>query len=330
MFLSVQIYDKLKYYIKINFFKNKIYELYKVNIILAFILLSWLSNTLHFKVINNIKVALCTMGRKENLYVKEFLDYYINIGIDHIFIYDDNDNNTEKISTMLNPVYRRYVTIYENLTNETKYQCGVYNNCYRNNNNKFDWLLMIDMDEFLYIKRFSLKKYLSKSVFKKCDFIKFNWIIPTDNNLIHYDNRTLFERFSGPYKKSNFVKSIIRGNISELKFMVHSPIESPIKNTTCNNKGMKIFYKIMNFEYMPINIKEAYIIHFKYKSTEEYINKYKRGYHLWKGEKLLEVLKSKIIEYLKDNKITMEKLDYFERELNLNLTEYKQNLFKII
>ena len=35
--------------------------------------------------------------------------------------------------------------------------------------------------------------------------------------------------------------------------MVHSPIESPIKNTTCNNQGNKIFYKIMNFEYMNIN-----------------------------------------------------------------------------
>ena len=106
--------------------------------------------------------------------------------------------------------------------------------------------------------------------------------------------------------------------------MVLSPIESPIKITTCNNQGNKIFYKIMNFEYMNINIKEAYIIHFKYKSTEEYINKYKRGYHLWKGEQLLKVLKTKIYEYINYNKIVLEKLAYFERELNLNLTEYKK------
>ena len=44
-----------------------------------------------FKFYNNkIKIALCTMGRKENLYIKEFVDYYIKLGIDHIFIYDDN------------------------------------------------------------------------------------------------------------------------------------------------------------------------------------------------------------------------------------------------
>ena len=326
MFLRKQINNKLKYYIKFHSIK-KIFEINKIYLILIFIFLSWFSKSLFFKIFKQIKIALCTMGRKENLYAQEFIDYYIKIGIDHIFIYDDNDKNTEKISIILNPKYKQYVTVYENLNKETKYQSGVYNNCYRNNNKKCDWLLMIDMDEFLYIKRFSLKNYLSKSIFKKCDFIKFNWVIPTDNNLIHYDNRPLFERFPGPYIKSIFVKSIIRGNIPKLQFMVHSPIESPIKNTTCDNQGKKIFYKLMNFEYMNINIKEAYIIHFKYKSTEEYINKYKRGYHLWKGEKLLEVLYTKIIEYLKDNEITLEKLDYFERELNLNLTKYKKNYF---
>lgn len=30
------------------------------------------------------KIALCTMGKYENLYVKEFIDYYFKIGIDHI------------------------------------------------------------------------------------------------------------------------------------------------------------------------------------------------------------------------------------------------------
>ncbi len=48
------------------------------------------------KKITNMKIALCTMGRQENLYVKEFIEYYINLGVDHIYIYDDNDPNTER------------------------------------------------------------------------------------------------------------------------------------------------------------------------------------------------------------------------------------------
>ena len=31
------------------------------------------------------------MGKNENLYINEFINYYIKLGIDHIFIYDDND-----------------------------------------------------------------------------------------------------------------------------------------------------------------------------------------------------------------------------------------------
>ena len=52
----------------------------------------------------NLKIALCTMGKKENLYVKEFIDYYIKLGVNHIFIYDDNDINTERIKDVINPL----------------------------------------------------------------------------------------------------------------------------------------------------------------------------------------------------------------------------------
>ncbi len=49
-----------------------------------------------------MKVAICTMAKKENLYIKEFVDYYIKLGFSHIFIYDNNDPNDEKISDVIN------------------------------------------------------------------------------------------------------------------------------------------------------------------------------------------------------------------------------------
>ena len=90
--------------------------------------------------------------------------------------------------------------------------------------------------------------------------------------MLHYDKRPLFERFKGPYKKSIFIKTIIRGKISNLKYWVHSPLYSPQRNITCNNIGKIIYYKDLLFESInKINIRKAYIIHYKYKSTEEYI-----------------------------------------------------------
>jgi hypothetical protein len=175
---------------------------------------------------NEKKISLCTMGRKENLYVKEFVEYYIKLGIDHIFIYDDNEQNTEKISDILGSKYKNRVTIYENIKEKIYSQPEAFTNCYHNNLNKYDWFLMVDIDEYLYIVNNTLKNYLSNKIFNKCDFIIFHWVIPNDNNLLNYDSRPLYKRFIGPYTKSKIIKSIIRGNIKDLKYWVHSPIFS--------------------------------------------------------------------------------------------------------
>jgi hypothetical protein len=240
------------------------------------------------------------MGKKENLYVKEF-----------------NDINSERISNMIDFQYKEYVIIFEakkiNIPNQSK----AFTDCYEKYNSFFDWIIMIDMDEFLYIKNETLKNYLLNPVFNKCDFIKIHWVLTTDNNHLYYENKPLFERFKGPYINSKFIKTIVKGNIPRLKYWVHSPYISPERNTTCNNKGEIINYKRLNFESIKkIDTTKAFIIHFKYKSTEETIKKLKRGYNNWFPKDYIPgVLRSKLNDYLQHNQITKEKLEYLEKEL---------------
>jgi len=312
-----------------NIFKDKknfFIIILKKSYFIKFALILLFSIIFKFNKNINIKIALCTMGKQENLYVKEFINYYIKLGIDNFFIYDDNDENSERISDMIDIQYKNIVEVYE--AKKLKYvnQSLAFTDCYDKNKNKFDWILMVDMDEFLYIKKDTLKNYLLKPVFNKCDFIKINWILPSDNGQLYYENKSLFERFKGPYKKSRFIKSIIRGNISNLKYWVHSPYISPYKNASCNNIGKKINNDIINLEHIDnINIRKAFIIHFHYKSTEEFIQKLKRGYSNWYGKELFNMLKYRINNYLNDNKITKDKIEYLEKELNINLSEYKGN-----
>ena len=281
---------------------------------------------------NKTKVALCTMGKKENLYAKQFVDYYINLGIDHIFIYDDNEEGSERISSCIPKIYKEKVTIYENIKSYIKKQSHAFTKCYYNNYKKFDWLLMIDMDEYLYIINNTLKSYLMDKSLDKCDFVKFHTVIPTDNNLIHYDERFLLERFKGPYIKQFDIKTIIRGNITNLIYNIHSPSSSPQRNITCNNKGDIIYDKDINLGLlMPINLDKAFIIHFKYKSTEEFINKYQRGYSNWFSEKENNlVLNTKLKGFFLTNEITLEKIDYIERKLHLNLSSFKNDFNNLI
>ena len=271
----------------------------------------------------NTKIALCTIGKKENLYAKEFIQYYINLGVDHIYIYDDNDPNTERISDIIEPKYQSQVTTILTKDKNITHQSMAFDDCYRTNNKNYDWFIILDMDEFLYIKNNTLENYLSDDIFNKCDIIRINWVISLDNDLLYYDPRTQFERFKPPYLRDKFIKCITRGNIDDLRYWVHSPRISPTRNVSCNNKGDVIVRNKVLYEALePINIEKAFIIHFRFRSTEELINKNKRGFGEWLHD-LEFTLMSHINDYFQQNRITMEKVEYIEKELKLNLWKFK-------
>ena len=274
---------------------NKIFFLFKFLALVIFLSINLIKNN------HALKLAICTMARKENLYIKEYVDYNIKLGFDHIFIFDDNEPNSEKISDIIDNSYNEFVTIY-NYSQIINNQKVAFTLCYEMNKHNYDWIFMTDIDEYLVIRNESLKNYLSSPEFEKCDFIKIHWVATTDNNLVHYDNRSLLERFKGPYKKNTHIKTIVKGNIEGMQYDIHSPFISPINNISCNNKGEIYKNKEILFQdVFDINIDRAYIIHFKYKSTEEYINKYKRGYHWRIGN--TQFMQMRIDEYFKDNNI---------------------------
>ena len=307
--------------------RNILFKNSKKNIILIIIVNSFYSSQDLYEIIKkkeNIKVALCTMGKQENLYANEFMDYYMKLGVDHMFIYDNNPPFTERIKDVVDFKYKKKITVYETENLNISWQKEAFTNCYKNNFKKYDWFIMVDMDEYLYIINDTLKNYLNNKILDKCDFIKIHWAESQDNNLLYYEPKPLFQRFRKPYIKSKFIKTIVRGNISDLIYKVHSPYFSPIKNITCTNDGKIINYTNINFEYIKdINTDKAYIIHFRFKSTQEFIMKYKRGYSNWHGNTISQVLNERLSTYFEENGITLEKINYIEKELNLNLSSYK-------
>ena len=85
----------------------------------------------------------------------------------------------------------------------------------------------------------------------------------------------------------------------------------------------------MNFESIkPINIRKAYIIHFRYKSTEELINKIKRGYSNWFKDNLENFLKGNLRFYFTINNPTPEKIKLIEKELNMDISDVINNINK--
>ena len=269
----------------------------------------------------NIKVCLCTFGKKENLYAKEFVEHYKKYGVDKIFLYDNNDLNDEYFEEVISKyIINGYVKII-NYRGKNKIQLKAMNNCYKNNLKKYDWFLFFDMDEFIFLKDFfNIKYFLNRNTFDDCKIILLNWVHRSDNELLYYDNRSLFTRFKKKGKKLKYfidVKPILKSS----KFMkIISVHFINFKDKQCDGFGRKKYFNGI-YDKNP-DYKFYYLEHFYTKSTEEFINKIKRGSIAYGPGKRLNILQN----YFDINEITAEKIDYIERALNVNLSIYKAKL----
>ena len=57
------------------------------------------------------KVCLCAIIKDENKYIIHFIEHYKNLGYDHMYIYDNNDINGEKVEDLIkNYLSEGYIT----------------------------------------------------------------------------------------------------------------------------------------------------------------------------------------------------------------------------
>ena len=128
----------------------------------------------------DIRVALCTMGKEENLYVNEFVEYYIKIGIDHIFIYDDNSReiNYYKLDNQFNIIPQNENS--DIIDNKENTNC--LDTYFNKNNNKL-YLVNFNSNNVYTIKE-PLDRNREKTEFKKDGVIEHLYGFITERNNI--------------------------------------------------------------------------------------------------------------------------------------------------
>ena len=172
----------------------------------------------------NKDVALCVIAKNENLYIKEFIEYYKNLGIKKIYLYDNNDINDENFNTILNKYINSEFVKIKNIRGKSEIKTLAYNHCYQTNFNKYSWFLFLDVDEYLYIKNNrTLLNFLSDDRFLNCNSIFINYNEYGDSDLLEFDNRSIFQRFT----KSRYGicgKSLTRGGIKNAKIDIYKPL----------------------------------------------------------------------------------------------------------
>ena len=276
-----------------------------------------------YKIINNnIKICVCTIGKNENLYILEFIEYYKSLKVDKIFLYDNNDINGEKFEDKIGDYIRQGFVKILNWRGKLTIQTKTINHCYKKNYKNYNWFLIFDLDEYLFInKEQNLKKFLNNKRFLNCQLIYFNELIHTDNDKLYYENDSLKRRFPKTLKTYNHsaIKYIVRGNISNIYLGLHIGNR---KLNNCDGFGGKMKRKKGKDDIYALqpDYSNYYLDHYYSKSTEEFIKKINRGDACSNS---IRKKMRRIKKYYNQNNFTRKKIEMIENGTKLDLSEYK-------
>lgn len=283
-----------------------------------------------------MRVALVCMVKKENQYLREFIEYYKNLGVTNVILYDNNDIDGELIYPVINDyILSGFVKVYNiRGVRFNMLQVCVNNEAYKNYYNYYDWFVFIDCDEYLILnKHNNISDYLSQEKFNKYNKIILYWKIYGDNNMIYNNGMRLIDRFVNESEMPDvktfhgrFGKNIVRGGLQELTnnnlFTQDTHNIISISNT-CDCNGNKFVLRYPDAD--PI-FGDAHINHYMTKTISEFMNQKYLGTDATYG-----FTRCNFGYFFSINEITKEKIDYIKSkgiDINENIINILvQNLF---
>jgi len=276
------------------------------------------------EIIKNKKVCLCTLGKEENRYIREYVQHYEKYGVDKIFLYDNNDINGEKFESVIGDyIEKGFVEIF-NWRGKKKALFNIMNECYQKNFEHYDWLIFYELDEFIHLSNYSnIKIFLNEEKFNKCNLIYLNLLCHTDNNLLYYENKSLAERFPviSPLSKLGGrlleIKCIMRGHIPGIYINRAHGCNYHKKYRNCNGFGH--LYQHEHRFATERDYKYYYIDHYYSKSTEEFIDKLNKGDAMFRSR---HYALHRISKYFSQSEFTEEKRLMIQNRTGLNLSSF--------
>lgn len=231
-----------------------------------------------------MEIVICAIARLENRYIKEWIDYHLDLGFSHIYLYDNNRVGEEQISDIIEKDSSRYkgrLTLIPYHDVENWPQMQAYGDCWEHRN--FDWVLFIDIDEFFtfgtdWKGERNIHAFVNKYE-KNTDAILLNWMCFGDNGHLQYENKPVTVRFPKPLPL-NFSLTNIWGKQPEnghVKTLIHHTADFHLLgphvgkgNYSCCNADGKV---VENTSWQPHQTySNAYIRHYVTKSISEYLD----------------------------------------------------------
>jgi hypothetical protein len=207
--------------------------------------------------------AVCAIALNEEPYIDEWIKYNLLLGFQHIFIYDNsNDNNLKSKSS-------DHVTVIH-FPGPTK-QLEAYTLFSVAYKNKCKWAAFIDCDEFIVLKKHNNISELLLE-YDACSGIVLNWKMFGTSHHVKYEDEPVLSRFKYCSSTMNIhYKSIVKLSL------VHS-FSNPHRALTFDNKLYDLDMRLIDDDFnREGNDNIACIHHYYTKSEEEFIKKINRG-----------------------------------------------------
>lgn len=271
---------------------------------------------------NNKKyyISICGIFKNESLYLKEWIEYHRIIGIDHIYLY--NNNSDDDFISVIEPyIKKKYITLVDWPYNQK--QMESYKDCANRFRNETFWLGFIDIDEFIV-------PVLDDNV--KDFFVRFNdrpsvllyWKMFGTSGIVERDvrNTLVTESFTSCWPKYDDIgKCFLNTNyeISDKQPVLHhmlwakkDGIDYPPVNCF-DNPCPRDWYNPVPHGDFPIQIN-----HYVLKSKNEYLSKIKKTdvffkinpkgeEHFKRHEQLSTATDYKVYKYLDELKTEMKR-----------------------
>ena len=87
-----------------------------------------------------MKIALVAIGRRENRYAREWVEHYLELGFDHIYICDNNHDGEENFEDVLGDRIAEHKVSIHDYRNRQGVQVVAYNEMYRLYGGQYDWM----------------------------------------------------------------------------------------------------------------------------------------------------------------------------------------------
>lgn len=156
------------------------------------------------------RTAILCIARNEVPYTEEWLEYHFSIGIDRVY-YISTDTDFNSVEAFFSgSKFRSRVELLHFDDFKPGWQMRCYNTYFHLVEE--DWVLVIDIDEFLYLNGFSgISEYLG-TLMQDVGQIQFPWLILMSSNYIH--SRVLDILGGSEQHMSDHVKSMVRRECS--------------------------------------------------------------------------------------------------------------------